>query len=440
MRPGRGGHHMTEEIAPVITEIKEALPDVDEDEIEREMERYMKYGIVPQEAKKAILKKFGGTQQTYTSIGERKLSELKGNEMNVDVVVKCLASNERIQKTVNGEKTLVTGLVADDTMIRRFVSWEGHLLEKGSVYSIRGAQAKTFRGEVEINLGQYSKIEDAPEEALPDLDVSKLPRFGNLLEIPLKEVKASQGNILVRGKILNIDKRKINTERGEKTIFDGIMADDTKRVRFTSWHDFGIETGDVISVKGAYVKEWRGIPQINFDDRAEVDKLTETDFDVMKTPRLKAEELLDAGASDVEVSGIIIEVRDGSGLIFRCPACNRALINSNCSVHGQQEGIPDLRTKVVLDDGTGALFAILNTEITEEILGMGVGECESKYCDDEARIVDFLNEKLLGKEFVMRGNVIRDDFGPTVLPNLVAPDEEDYMDEATALMDVLEVL
>jgi replication factor A1 len=431
---------MSEEIAPIIEEIKEALPDVDTDEITKELDRYLKYGIVPQEAKKAILKKFGGSQQSFSSLGEKKLSELKGNEMNVDVTVKCLSSNERIQKTVNGDKTLVTGLVADDSMIRRFVSWEGHLLEKGNAYSIKGVSAKTFRGEVELNLGQYTKVEDAPDDALSDLEVSKLPRFGNLVEVPLKDVKSNQGNILVKGKILSVEKRSINTERGSKTIFDGILADTTKRVRFTSWHDFSLETGDVVSVKGAYVKEWRGIPQINFDDRAEVEKVEDHDFDVMKTPRLLAEELLEAGASDVEVLGTIIEIRDGSGLIFRCPSCNRALIGGNCSVHGQQEGLPDLRTKVVLDDGTGALFAILNTEITEQILGMGVTECESRYCDDEARVVDHLNEKLLGKEFIMRGNVIRDDFGPTVLPNVVEPGEEEYMDEAKALIDVLEVL
>jgi hypothetical protein len=128
---------MSEEIAPIIEEIKKALPEVDEEKIAGEMERYLKYGIVAQEAKKAILRKFGGTQQSYASMGERKLSELKGSEMNVDVLVKCLSSNERIQKTVNGEKTLVTGLVADETMIRRFVSWEGHLLEKGGIYSIK---------------------------------------------------------------------------------------------------------------------------------------------------------------------------------------------------------------------------------------------------------------------------------------------------------------
>lgn len=424
----------------MIEEIKEALPDLDEDKIKTEMERYLKYGIVPQEAKKAIIRKFGGKTQTFTPSGQKKLAELEGNEMNVDVVVRCLSSQERTQNTVNGEKTMVTGLVADQSMIRRFVSWEGHYLEKGKDYIMKGIQAKIFRGEVELSLGSFAKVEDAPDGTLDDLDISNLPRFGNLQEVKLKDVKTGAGNIIVKGKVLSIDEREIETSKGPKTIYDGMIADETKRVRFTCWKDFGLEADKSYTISGAYVKEWRGIPQINFDDRADITEEKDLGFDVQKTPRLLAEELMETGASDVEVAGTIIEIRDGSGLIFRCPSCNRALINNNCSVHGQQEGVPDLRTKVVLDDGTGALFAILNTEITESILGMNVKECETTFCEDEARIVDHLSEKLLGKEYVMKGNVIRDDFGPTVLPAMVEPEDVEYMDEAEALMEVLEVL
>jgi replication factor A1 len=429
-----------EQIAPVIREIKEALPDVEEDKLKAELDRYLRYGILPQEAKKAIIRKFGGTPTSFSPLGEKKLKELKGGEMNIDLTVRCLSSKERMQRTANGEKTLVTGLIADETMIRRFVSWEGHMLEKGFNYLIRGASAKTFRGEVEINLGQYSKVEDAPEGALKDLDISKLPRFGNLQELKLKDVRPGMGNIQITAKVVDVEKRSIETDRGKKDIFDGMLADDTKRVRFTSWTSFGHEIGEVVTIKGAYVKDWRGIPQINFDERAEIEVAEEMDFDVMKTPRLMAEDLVNAGATDVEIAGTIIEIRDGSGLIFRCPECNRALMNGACSLHGAQEGLPDLRTKVVLDDGTGSLFAVLNTEITEEVLGRSVTDCVEKFCDDDEMIVRELNQKLLGRDYVMRGNVIRDDFGPTVLPSQVTVEELNDLEEARAMLDVMEVL
>ncbi|MGA1794166.1 MAG: hypothetical protein ACMUHM_09455 [Thermoplasmatota archaeon] len=429
-----------EQIAPVIQEIKEALPEIEEEKIRTEMDRYLRYGIIPQEAKKAIIRKFGGTPASFSPMGEKKLNELKGGEMNIDLTVKCLSSKERVQQTQNGDKTLVTGLVADETMIRRFVSWEGHMLEKGSAYLIKGAYAKTFRGEVEINLGPYTNVEEAPSGALSDLDVAKLPRFGNILKLELKDVRPGMGNIQITAKIMDLEKRAIETDKGRKNIYDGMLADDTKRVRFTSWSDFNFEIGDVVTIKGAYVKDWRGIPQINFDERAEIEMEKDRDFNIMKTPRLLAEDLVNAGATDIEISGTIIEIRDGSGLIFRCPECNRALLNGSCSIHGQQEGMADLRTKVVVDDGTGALFAVLNTEITEEILGRKVSDCVEKYCDDEERIVTELNDALLGRDYVMRGNVIRDDFGPTILPAQVSLEEKDDLEEAQTLLDLLEVI
>lgn len=429
-----------EQIAPIIEQIKEALPDTDEKKIRAEMDRYLKYGIMAKEAKKAIIRKFGGTPASFTPMGERSLEDLKGGEMNIDLTVRCLSSNERIQRTANGEKTMVFGLLADRTMIRRFVSWDAHPLEKGKDYVIKGASAKTFRGEVEVNLGNYTTLEEAPEGALEDLDVSKLPRFGNLQEVELKDIRPGMGNVQITAKVMNVEERTIDTEKGSKTIHSGMLADDTKRMRFTAWSDFGLEIGDVVTIKGAYVKDWRGIPQINFDDRAELEKEKDKDFNVMKTPRLPAEDLLGAGATDVEVKGTVIEVRDGSGLITRCPECNRALINGSCSVHGEQDGNIDLRTKLVVDDGTASLFAVLNTEITEEILGKTVGECAKEYSDDEERIVSFLKERLLGREMIMRGNVIRDDFGPTMLPSQVKEDKEDYMEEAKTLSEILEVV
>ena len=429
-----------EQIAPVIADIKEALKEVDEADIEKELRRYLKYGIVASEAKKAIIRKFGGGRQPIASMGERKLCELQGSEMSVDIVVKCLSSTERMQATVNGDKPFISGLLADDTMIRQFVSWEGHLLEKGKVYGISSASARTYRGEVEINLGSYSKVEELSDHPLKDLDLSKLPRFGTLVELKLKDLRSGIGNISVKAKVLSVEQRTIESDKGKKRIFDGILADDTKRVRFTSWHDFKLEPGNVVAIKGAYIKEWRGIPQLNFDERAEVSKLKDLDFDVMNAPRLLAEDLVQTGASDVEVSGTIIEIKEGSGLIMRCPLCKRMLSAGSCSVHGPQEGVPDLRAKVVLDDGTGALFAVLNTEITEQILGMGVTECNDKFCEEEGRVVEFLVQKLLGRDFIMRGNVIKDEFGPTVLPVSVQQEEGATIAEAEEMLKDLEVV
>ena len=120
-----------EQIAPIIKEIKGALPEVEEDKIRKEIERYLQYGIEMQEAKRSIIRKFGGVETQFRSVGSITLKEIKGDGSNFDLVVKCLSASERMQRTQNGDKMLVSGLVADASMIRRFVSWDGHSLEKG---------------------------------------------------------------------------------------------------------------------------------------------------------------------------------------------------------------------------------------------------------------------------------------------------------------------
>ena len=40
------------------------------------------------------------------------------------------------------------------------------------------------------------------------------------------------------------------------------------------------------------------------------------------------------GGLDVIVRGVIVDIRPGSGIIKRCPECNRTIINNDCKTHG----------------------------------------------------------------------------------------------------------
>jgi hypothetical protein len=84
------------------------------------------------------------------------------------------------------------------------------------------------------------------------------------------------------------------------------------------------------------------------------------------------------------------------------------------------------------------MFAVLNTEITQEIICLSVSECVDRFSDlEEDKVTEMLNRELLGKDYVLRGNVIRDDFGPTVLPSMVRQNKEEYMEEAEKMLDEL---
>ena len=55
----------------------------------------------------------------------------------------------------------------------------------------------------------------------------------------------------------------------------------------------------------------------------------------------------------IKTQGNLVSVSEDSGIIFRCPECNRVLRDGECATHGEQEGVQDIRLRLVIDDGRG---------------------------------------------------------------------------------------
>ena len=65
---------------------------------------------------------------------------------------------------------------------------------------------------------------------------------------------------------------------------------------------------------------------------------------VSESPRMWIEDLADRGGGvDVTIRGILIDLREGSGLVYRCPECRRVLRKGACRIHGEVKGNADLR-------------------------------------------------------------------------------------------------
>ncbi len=117
---------------------------------------------------------------------------------------------------------------------------------------------------------------------------------------------------------------------------------------------------------------------------------------------------------DCTVRGIIIDVKQGSGLVIRCPECKRVMQRNICRLHGNTvKGVPDLRIKVALDDGTGAIIVILHREITEKITTHTLDYYRAMVCEtanpDSVR-ADIM-EKVIARPIEVRGRVNIDDYG-----------------------------
>jgi replication factor A1 len=105
----------------------------------------------------------------------------------------------------------------------------------------------------------------------------------------------------------------------------------------------------------------------------------------------------------------MVHIQDGSGLIKRCPICNRALIKGTCMEHEKVDGILDLRIKAVVDNGITVQEALFNREITESISGITLEDAkaltEATLVDPDV-VLDEMKKQLLGRYYTMSGSIL----------------------------------
>jgi DNA primase large subunit len=115
-------------------------------------------------------------------------------------------------------------------------------------------------------------------------------------------------------------------------------------------------------------------------------------------PKKEESEALKKGVEALR--GEIVKVHDGSGLIERCPKCNRWIIDNFCTVHSDVEGVEDLRIKATLRQNNTFHWLILNREVTEKVIDLDLEK--AKKLGKEA-VLSRIKETLLGKRFQVDG-------------------------------------
>ncbi|UCE73604.1 MAG: hypothetical protein JSV56_11340 [Methanomassiliicoccales archaeon] len=435
-----------EEIAPHVEDIARVLKDkIDSEDIEKELRQYLtEYRIPLGTAKQMLVKKYGGTPSELGLGVSKTIEQLAPNESSVDLLCRLIAVNHK-EVDVGGEKKpIVYGILGDQTASVSFTAWEvsDWQFQKGDVIRVHNAYTKEWKGQPQINFGERTTIKLEPKDALPKFVA---PSFSNPKSFEVKDLRGGISNVSLTARVLFVESRTVNVGGEEKKVFSGVMADKTGKVQFSAWHDFKMKEGMVIRIEGGYVKTWRGIPQFSFDERAKVEVLEKDELPPLKELAEREvhsiEELMErGGAIDVDVEGIIIDVRCGSGLIFRCPECKRVLQKGVCRIHGEVEGKADLRIKAVLDDGTGALTAVMGREITEKLLGKDVDECRKMAKDamDHSVIEDELKKLLIATPIRITGDATSDDFGIMLISKDAQLMSIDVQAEAQAMLEKLE--
>jgi len=443
---------MQEEIATHARDISRALGGkVSEKEIENELNNYLNvYRVSLDTAKRSIVRKHGG-DPTGLQLGVSKtIKELIPGEQSVDMLCRIVSVDGRQIDVEGGSKDILYGILGDQTGTVPFTAWvvEGLDFHKGDVIRVRNAYTKEFRGQVQVNFGNRTTLAKESPDALPPYEPGKgsVPR-GPPTPMKVVDLKEGSSNVSIIVRVLDVEKRQVQVNGDAKTVFSGTLADETGKVKFSAWKDFSISPSDTIKIEGGYVKAWRGIPQFSFDERSEVSKLEASTLpaveELEKSPRVWIEDLAErGGAIDVVVRGIVIDIKEGSGLVYRCPECKRVLRKMACRIHGEVQGAPDLRVKAVVDDGSGALIAVFGKDLTEGLLGKTLEACitEAKENMSQEVVRDQLADLLVAQPVEVRGNVTSDDYGLMMIVDGAKILKVDVEQEARAMLEELEGL
>ncbi|MCQ5375776.1 MAG: hypothetical protein NO474_04175 [Methanomassiliicoccales archaeon] len=436
-----------EDLAPHVKEISQVLNgSIDDDQITKELKTFLEvYRVSLETAKRSIIRKYGGNPALLSGGQRKRIGELTGNEQRVDLLVKVISVNKKEIEIDGTYKPILYGIFADESGTASFTAWDADRFDfnKGDALLVRNAYTKEWNGQLQINLGNKAIVERQDADSINFSEI-ELPKFTETKQVKIAELQEGMNNVTVTGRILSVEKRIVETSDGSKTVYSGVIADATGKTQFSAWHNFELKQNDVITVKGAYVRGWRGIPQLNFGERAEVSKFSGTFPSLIDLSQSVLRTIVDlekiGGGIDVRVKGVVVDVRDGSGLIFRCPTCKRVIQRNLCRIHGTVEPLPDLRIKAVVDDGESVLTAIMNRKITESLLGMTLDEAMKKA--KEMMTPDVVKEeienKLIAQPIEISGNVTKDEYGLMMVVGSARIALPDIKTEATTLLSELE--
>ena len=310
---------MSEKYETHVKSILSECPDADPEEVAAAFEKYeTEFFIPPQDAMRSILRRFKGDKTPTSSSGSsggssaaprntRKvssLSELKGDDKDIEIEVEIISHNIRDQ-TIRGEqKQIAFGLLEDNPWEENgqknrweYKDWGPNSnITPGSVVRIEGASVNEYQGKMSLNINQSTRIAVVREGTRPitapgePQDIDSLP---------------SDGYVCVVGRILASRPDQIHRKDGSGSIdiVRGRLADESGTIGFLSWEPFEHEVGTLLKIEGAQVRTFRDTPELNFGRTTKIEIYHDKNFSDADTLSqqtvLTLSELRD-GARDVD--------------------------------------------------------------------------------------------------------------------------------------------
>ena len=384
---------------------------VDKEEVKQKLENMAEYNVPMDEAKQSVRRDYGGGGGDSGGVPTKSIADIGPEDGNVATTARVLSAGKRSIQYGGERHVIFEGELADDTGKISYTAWEGFDLEPepGQTLRLGNANVREWEGRPELNLGEGTST-----ERVEDIDVPY--EIGG--DAALAALEPGDRGINVEVQVLECEQKTIDGRDGETEILSGVVGDESARLPFTDWEPRSdIEVGASVRIEDTFVREFRGVPSVNVSEFSTVQPLDRSVEVEESAPRYAIREAVDSGGLfDVELTGTVVAVRDGSGLIERCPECGRVTQNGQCRSHGEVDGEDDLRVKAILDDGTATVTVVLDAERTAEVYGGGLKEAREHARDamDREVVADAIREELVGRDFRVRGSLSVDDYGANI--------------------------
>ena len=403
---------------------------VDKAEVERDLNNLLEYSVPVDEAVQSLRRKYGGGSGREGAPEPTSIAEITTDDASASVTAVVLTVGKRSIRYQGEDQVIFEGELADETGRISYTAWNDFGLAPGDAVTIGNAGVREWEGEPELNLGDSTSLSPADEPPAVDAAVGG--------DSTLVELESGDRGRNVEVRAVEVESKVIDGRDGETEILSGVLADETGRLPFTDWDPHAeIGEGADLRIENVYLREFRGVPSINVSEFSTVEALDRAVEPAGSTRMAIAEAVGSGGAFDVEVVGHVLGVRDGSGLIQRCPECHRVIQKGQCRSHGEVDGVDDLRIRAIIDDGTGTLTATLGEEITAGIYGGGIDAAReaAREAMDQEVVADDIREEIVGREFRVRGNLSVDDYGANLDGSDFEPVDDDPAERAAALLE-----
>jgi len=404
---------------------------VDKEEVRSDLENLVSYSVPIDEAKQSLRRKYGdGSSGGGATPSAVDIGDVSTSDSSVTVTARILNVGKRPIRYRGEDHVIFEGQLADETGKISYTAWEDFGLEAGETVQIGNAGVREWEGNPELNLGESTDVERVDETLAVDYAVGG--------DADLADLSPGDRGVNLDVQVIECESKVIDGRDGETEILSGTLADETARLPFTDWEPrSGVEAGSSIRIENAYVREFRGVPSVNLSEFSTVSVL-ESPVEARSEPeQLPIREAVDrGGAYDVALVGNIISIRDGSGLIERCPECGRVIQKGQCRSHGEVDGEDDLRTKAILDDGTGTVTVVLGDELTAQVYGGDLEDAKDHARDamDQTVVAETIAERIVGYEYRVRGSLSVDEYGANLDASEFGRSEDDPADRARALL------